>query len=163
MELWQQAWLRVGYDYSVRSSRIAGRSYSSRSRRIMNWIYGGKSSNSRTGDKSRCLKAAGLCEPPYPYPKYRPLFCPGLLRHRNSERNSDSELQTDAARYSACCCTSTSKPTYQACRTRFGHTEPDSGMPNQIWASQTGFGHAEPDSGMRTRTDQSQDVSISER
>ena len=50
VELWQQARLYVGCDYSVRSSRIAGRSHSSRSRRIVNWIYGGKSGNSGTGD-----------------------------------------------------------------------------------------------------------------
>ena len=50
VELWRQARLHVGRDYSVRSSRIAGRSHSSRSRRIANWIYGGKSSNSGTGD-----------------------------------------------------------------------------------------------------------------
>ena len=48
VELWQQARLHVGRNYSVRSSRIAGRSHSSRSRSIANWIYGGKSGNSRT-------------------------------------------------------------------------------------------------------------------
>ena len=50
VELWRQVRLHVGCDYSVRSSRIAGRSHSSRSRRIANWIYGSKSGNSRTGD-----------------------------------------------------------------------------------------------------------------
>ena len=50
VELWRQAQLHVGRDYSVRSSRITGRSHSSRSRRIANWIYGGKSGNSGTGD-----------------------------------------------------------------------------------------------------------------
>ena len=50
VELWWQARLHVSRDYSVRSSRIAGRSYSSRSRHIANWIYGGKSGNSGTGD-----------------------------------------------------------------------------------------------------------------
>jgi hypothetical protein len=50
VELWQQAQLHIGHDYSVRSSRIAGRSYSSRSYCIANCIYGGKSSNSGTGD-----------------------------------------------------------------------------------------------------------------
>ena len=50
VELWWQAWLRVGRDYSVRSSCMAGRSYSSKSCWIANWIYGGKSSNSGTGD-----------------------------------------------------------------------------------------------------------------
>ena len=50
VELWWQARLHVGREYSVRSSRIAGRSHSSRSRRIANWIYGGKSGNSGTGD-----------------------------------------------------------------------------------------------------------------
>jgi hypothetical protein len=50
VELWRQAWLHVGRDYSVRSSCIAGRSHSSRSRPIANWIYGGKSGNSGTGD-----------------------------------------------------------------------------------------------------------------
>jgi hypothetical protein len=62
-----------------------------------------------------------VCEPPYPYPGYRPLFCPGLLRHRNSERNSDSNLQTGVARYGACCRTGTFEPTCWACQTRFGH------------------------------------------
>ena len=50
VELWRQVRLHVGRDYSVRSSRIAGRSHSSRNRRIANWIYGGKSGNSGTGD-----------------------------------------------------------------------------------------------------------------
>jgi hypothetical protein len=50
VELWWQARLHVGRDYSVRSSCIAGRSHSSRSRRIANWIYDGKSGNSGTGD-----------------------------------------------------------------------------------------------------------------
>ena len=50
VELWRQVWLHVGRDYSVKSSRIAGRSYSSRSRRIANWINGGKSGNSGTGN-----------------------------------------------------------------------------------------------------------------
>ena len=50
VELWQQARLYIGRDYSIRSSRIAGQSHSSRSRRIANWIYGGKSSNSGTGN-----------------------------------------------------------------------------------------------------------------
>ena len=60
VELWRQAWLRVGRDYNVRSSRIAGQSHSSsRSHRMANWIYGGKSGNSRTDDKGHCLKAAG--------------------------------------------------------------------------------------------------------
>ena len=59
VELWLQVQLRVGRNYSIRSSRIAGQSHSSRSRCIANWIYGGKSGNSRTGDKGCCLKAAG--------------------------------------------------------------------------------------------------------
>ena len=50
VELWRQVRLHVGCDYSVRSSCIAGRSHSSRSRHIANWIYGGKSSNSGTGN-----------------------------------------------------------------------------------------------------------------
>ena len=50
VELWQQVRLHVSRNYSVRSSRIAGRSHSSRSRRIVNWIYGSKSGNSGTGD-----------------------------------------------------------------------------------------------------------------
>ena len=50
VELWRQARLHVGRDYNVRSSRIASRSYSSRSRCIVNWIYGGKGGNSGTGD-----------------------------------------------------------------------------------------------------------------
>ena len=50
VELWRQARLYVGRDYSVRSSRIAGRSHNSRSRCIANWIYGGKSGNSGIGD-----------------------------------------------------------------------------------------------------------------
>ena len=57
VELWWQVRLCVGRDYSIRSSRIAGQSYSSRSCHIANWIYDGKSSNSGTGDKCRCLKA----------------------------------------------------------------------------------------------------------
>ena len=50
VELWQQARLHIGHKYSVRSSHIAGRSHGSRSRRIANWIYSGKSGNSGTGD-----------------------------------------------------------------------------------------------------------------
>jgi hypothetical protein len=50
VELWRQAQLCVGHDYNIRSSHIAGRSYSSRSCRIVNWIYGGKSSNSGTSN-----------------------------------------------------------------------------------------------------------------
>jgi hypothetical protein len=45
VELWQQAWLCVSCDYSIRSSHIAGQSHSSRSRCIENWIYDGKSGN----------------------------------------------------------------------------------------------------------------------
>ena len=50
VELWWQAQLRVSRNYSVRSNCIAGQSYSSRSRHIVNWIYGSKSGNSETGD-----------------------------------------------------------------------------------------------------------------
>ena len=48
----------VGCSSVHNSSRIAGQSLRSRNRHIAKWIYGGKSGNSRIGDKGRCIIAA---------------------------------------------------------------------------------------------------------